>query len=109
MAAMQTLDDIQKAVQTHPAVLLYFSAPQCTVCRTLRPKVWQAMETHFESLRPIYVDVTETPEISSHYSVFAIPTLVVFLDGREFVRKSRYMSVGDLVEEIRRPYEIMMS
>lgn len=106
---MQRLDEIQEAVRTHPAVLLYFSAPHCNVCRTLRPKVWEAMATHFEALRPIYVDISETPETSSHYGVFAIPTLVVFLDGREFVRKSRYMSVGELVAEIRRPYEIMMS
>ncbi|RLD02179.1 MAG: thioredoxin, partial [Chloroflexi bacterium] len=41
--------------------------------------------------------------------VFAIPTVLVFLDGKEFLRKSRHMSVDEVIREIKRPYDIMTS
>lgn len=103
-----TLPAIEETLRTRPAVMLYFSAPTCNVCHALKPKLFEAVEQNFEAFEILSIDISETPEIASHYSVFAIPTLIVFLDGREFLRKSRHMSVGEVVEAIRRPYEIMM-
>lgn len=103
-----TIETIEEHLRTHPAVMLYFSAPTCNVCHALKPKLIEAFETNFDAFEILSIDISETPEIASHFSVFAIPTLIVFLDGREFLRKSRHMSVGDVVEAVRRPYEIMM-
>ena len=106
---MNDLTTIETTINTHPAVMLYFSAPTCNVCHALKPKLVEAVSSNFKEMQIVSVDISETPEIASHFSVFAIPTLIVFLDGCEFLRKSRHMSVGEVVEEIRRPYEIMMS
>jgi thioredoxin 1 len=106
---MHTLETIESALRSEPAVALYFSAPSCNVCHALKPKLFGAIEANFPRFQIIPIDISETPEIASHYSVFAIPTLLVFLDGREFLRKSRNMSVEGVIEEIRRPYEIMTS
>jgi thioredoxin 1 len=106
---MHTLNDIEKTIQSRPAVMLYFSAPTCNVCHALKPKLFDAFEHNFDAFEILSVDISETPEIATHYSVFAIPTLIVFLDGREFLRKSRHMSVGEVIEAVRRPYEIMTS
>ncbi|WP_345970560.1 MULTISPECIES: thioredoxin family protein [Sulfurimonas] len=106
---MQTLTEIENTLREKPAVMLYFSAPTCNVCHALKPKLVDAIETNFDAVEIVSIDISESPEIASHYSVFAIPTLLVFLDGREFLRKSRHMSVGEVVESIRRPYEIMFS
>ncbi len=100
---------IEAQLRSEPAVALYFSAPTCNVCHALKPKLLAAFEENFSQLQVISVDISESPEIASHFSVFAIPTLLVYLDGREFLRKSRHMSVGEVVDEIKRPYDIMMS
>jgi thioredoxin 1 len=106
---MHTLESIESTLSSEAAVALYFSAPSCNVCHALRPKLFKAIEANFARFTIIPVDISEQPEIASHYGVFAIPTLLVFLDGREFLRKSRHMSVEGVIEEIRRPYEIMTS
>ena len=103
------LESIQKIVAQKPAVALYFSAPTCNVCHALKPKLFAAFDEHFKELEIISVDVSQDQAIAAHFSVFAIPTLIVFLDGREFVRKTRHMSVDEVVNEIARPYEIMFS
>ncbi len=103
------LEEIKRTISQNPAVALYFSAPTCNVCHALRPKLFAALEENFKELEILSIDVSEDQEIAAHYSVFAIPTLLVFLDGREFLRKSRHMSVDEVVNEIARPYEIMFS
>lgn len=105
---MQNIEDIKKTINENLAVMLYFSAPTCNVCHALKPKLLEAIEKNFKEFEIISVDTSLNQEIAAHFSVFAIPTVLVFLGGREFLRKSRHMSVDEVVREIKRPYEIMM-
>ena len=106
---MITIEAIEQRLQSELAVALYFSAPTCNVCHALKPKLLSAFEENFPQLQLISIDISESPEIASHFSVFTIPTLLVYLDGKEFLRKSRHMSVGEVVQEVKRPYDMMTS
>ncbi len=106
---MQTIEDIQKTLKESPAVMLYFSAPTCNVCHALKPKLLDAIQSNFGDFKIISIDTSLDQETAAYFSVFAIPTVLIFLEGREFLRKSRHMSVDEVVREIKRPYEIMMS
>ena len=101
--------NIESEIKEHLAVMLYFSAPTCNVCHALKPKLLEAIESNFQEFKIISIDVSKSQEIAAHFSVFAIPTVLIFLDGREFLRKSRHMSVEEVIKEIKRPYDIMMS
>lgn len=106
---MQNIETIQTKIQESPAVMLYFSAPTCNVCHALKPKLLEALEKNFTEFEVVSIDISASQEIAANYSVFTIPTVLVFLAGREFLRKSRHMSVDEVIKEIKRPYEIMMS
>lgn len=105
---MQNIDEIKKTLEENPAVMLYFSAPTCNVCHALKPKLFEAIKSNFKEFQIISIDTSLYQEIATHFSVFTIPTVLVFLGGKEFLRKSRHMSVDEVVGEITRPYEIMM-
>lgn len=105
---MQTLESLNQTLSTHDAVLLYFSAPTCNVCHALKPKLTEAIMDHFPTFIIESIDISETPEIASYFTVFAIPTVLIFFQGREFLRKSRHMSVGEVVDAIERPYNLMV-
>jgi thioredoxin-like negative regulator of GroEL len=106
---MQTIQDIEKTIKDNLAVMLYFSAPTCNVCHALKPKLLQAIDENFKDFVVESIDISQTQDIAPHFGVFAIPTVLIFLDGREFLRKSRHMSVDDVIRDIKRPYEIMTS
>jgi thioredoxin-like negative regulator of GroEL len=89
--------------------MLYFSAPTCNVCHALKPKLLDAIESNFKTFEVISIDTSIDQEVAAHFNVFAIPTVLIFLDGKEFIRKSRHMSVSEVVNEIKRPYDIMTS
>lgn len=106
---MQQIEDLKTIIDENLAVILYFSAPTCNVCHALKPKLFDAIEKNFDKFKIIEIDVSQEQEIAASFSVFAIPTLLVFLEGREFLRKTRHMSIDEVVREIKRPYDIMMS
>ena len=103
------IETLENDIKTELAIALYFSAPTCNVCHALKPKLLTAFEANFSQLQVKSIDISETPEIASHFGVFSIPTLLIFLDGKEFLRKSRHMSVDQVVKEIKRPYDMMTS
>jgi len=106
---MNTIENIEQTIKENLAVMLYFSAPTCNVCHALKPKLLTAINENFKVFEIMSIDTSIDQEIAAHFSVFAIPTVVVFLDGKEFLRKSRHMSVDEVIREIKRPYEIMAS
>ena len=106
---MQTIENIEKSIKENLAVMVYFSSPSCNVCHALKPKLMEALENNFSEFKVESVDISTEEEIAPHFGVFAIPTVLIFLDGKEFLRKSRHMSVDEVMSEIRRPYEIMTS
>lgn len=105
---MQTLDSIQQLLSNQNAVMLYFSSPGCGVCQVLKPKLTEALIQEYPAFHIESIDISANPEIASHFTVFAIPTVLVFFEGKEFVRKSRNMSVGEVIESLRRPYTLMV-
>ena len=99
----------RSTIDENLAVMLYFSAEKCNVCQSLKPKLLQAVESNFKEFKIVSVDISISQEVAAHFSVLSIPTVLIFLDSKEFLRKSRYMSVDEVIREIKRPYEIMIS
>ncbi len=103
------LDELQDIINREVGVLLYFSGENCNVCHALRPKFKDAFDKNFSELKQIYLDAHENPEISAHYQVFSVPTMIVFMDRREFAREGRSVSLHKLVDQLKRPYNMMIN
>jgi len=103
-----TLEELQSSIKTEVGVLLYFSGENCNVCHALRPKFKELFNAEFPALKQIYLDAHENPEISAHFQVFSVPTMIVFMDGREFAREGRSVSLHQLEEKLHRPYKMLV-
>ena len=103
-----TLEAYDRLIAENPAVLVYFSSPTCSVCHSLKPKVFEAAAARYEKMVCEEVDISVSPEIGARLNVLAAPTVVIFLDSKEFVRKSRAFSVDGMLDEIERPYTIFL-
>ncbi len=102
-----TEESLQNTIKEEVGVLLYFSGENCNVCHALRPKFKEVFDEHFSQLKQIYLDAHENQEISAYYSVFSVPTMLVFMDGKEFAREGRAVSLHRLTEQLQRPYGMM--
>ena len=99
-------EEFNDIINTNLGVLLYFSTISCTLGEALEPKVVDLLKNKFPKIPFYFVDMNVSPEISAKNSVFVEPTILVFFDGKETLRKSRHISIIDLSESIERIYKI---
>ena len=99
---------LKNLIESESAVAVYFSAPNCGVCHSLRPKVEALFSADFPLIEFIHVEIDKSPGISGEYSVFSAPTLLVFFEGKEFLRKVRLMGIQELQHIIERPYNMLL-
>jgi len=104
-----SLDEMTSIIENDEAALFYFSAPSCNVCKVLKPKVAELIESNFPKVNLYYVNIEDAPLISGQFRVFSIPTLIVYIDRKEYIRKSRNIGIGELDAELSRPYGMMFS
>ncbi len=103
---LYTPEEIENAMN-YPASLLYFSSLSCNVCKVLKPKVAEMINEDFPKIRLYYIDIEMSPALSGQHSIFSIPAILIFFDGKEFFRKSRNINLADLRKEIERPYYLL--
>jgi thioredoxin-like negative regulator of GroEL len=106
-AEIKSLDEFNQMKQEEPALLAYFSTDACNVCKVLKPKVDELVRSEFPQLKMVYVKSDVLPDIAGQHQVFAAPTILVFFDGRETIRKSRNIGLDELYREIDRPYSMI--
>jgi thioredoxin-like negative regulator of GroEL len=85
---------ILQKIRSAQSLVVYFSTPTCNVCKVLRPKVEQLVGEH-PGVEFLYVDSSLFPAVAGQHVVFAVPTLVLFMEGREQRRFSRNLSIAD--------------
>ncbi len=101
---MLSAGQLQARLQSATAVLVYFKNDNCAPCRVLRPKVRELLDTSFPMVEMIVVDTVGQPEFAGAFQVYANPTLLVFFEGKEYIRKSKFVAIPELKAEINRLY-----
>ena len=102
-----SLEEIKEAIAQEIGVMVYFSAPTCNVCKVLKPKIMALLEDEFPKIKMFSVDTSVSQDIAAHYHVFSIPTTLIFLDRREFLREGRNMSMGVFQSKLERVYTLL--
>lgn len=104
---INNLEEFNNIIASEDAILAYFSTNECNVCKTLKPKVNELLTWKFPKIRKVYINLNNSPEVGAQNRVFTVPTILIFFEGREFLRKSRSFGIAELENEISRPYKIM--
>ncbi len=96
-----------ETIKNENAILIYFQNDNCPPCLSLRPKIELMIEKDFSEMKLVFINSGDNPDISAHFKVFAHPTLLVFFEGQEYIRASKYVSVIELKTKIDRLYQLM--
>ena len=82
------------------ACLVYLTTNDCGACGALMPKV-ENMALEFPRLKAYHISLPQHPELVGPLGVYAAPTVIIYFDGKEQIRKSGKFSI----DEIRLPLE----
>lgn len=107
MQNIGSLTDFELLLKSHDMVLAYFSHDRCSVCKVLLPKVKALLANDFPKMKMSYCDIDQVPETPAQNSVFTAPTILIFVQGKEYMRFSRNVGLDSLAQTIARPYGML--
>jgi len=100
------LEEFNKILDKEPVVMVYFSGEHCNVCKALYPKIESLINNKFPKIKLIKLLTESSSEIFGQNQIFSIPTVIVYFEGKEFIRKIRNFSISELEQEILKPYNL---
>lgn len=105
MENINTLNELQNFINNNTFAFLYVSSKNCSVCAPLSYKMEEIL-SQFPKINLRKMDLDELPEVGSTLSLFTVPMMILFIEGRETFRESRFVKINDFRDNIKRIYEI---
>lgn len=90
---MKTFSEL---IQGDKPLLVDFSAEWCGPCKMLAPILHEVAREMGDAVRVIKIDVDESPAAAAAYQVQAVPTLILFKQGKILWRQSGVVPAGQL-------------
>ncbi|MDE3111799.1 MAG: thioredoxin [Chloroflexota bacterium] len=90
----------QEVLKADKAVLVDFWATWCGPCRMIAPVLEEIAAEKSDHLKIAKLDVDANPVTAGRFGVRAIPTMIVFKDGKEAQRLVGYMPKERLLQQL---------
>jgi thioredoxin 1 len=75
-----------EVIESDLPVLIDFWAPWCSPCRMIEPIVEEIAKEYEGKIKICKLNTDEAPEVAVQNQVISIPTLILFINGKEIKR-----------------------
>lgn len=102
------LSEFTQEISRNKLVLAYFGREECQTCVALKPKVKEMITTKFPETIFLDIETSHASEIYGQYTIFTVPSILLFVEGREILRRSRIISILELETLISKIYRLIL-
>jgi len=100
---LASLDKVEAFLQEHKLSFLYVSRPECNVCHAILPKIRELL-MHYPQIYLGHVNANDVEAIASRFMIFAVPTMLLMVEQKEYIRADRFVRMDDLNRQMEQIY-----
>lgn len=94
------MQPFNELIKGHKPVVVDFYADWCGPCKTMAPILKEVKSSIQDQATIIKIDVDKAQDLAAAYGIRAIPTLLIFKDGKEQWRRSGVCAPDELRNKI---------
>jgi len=102
---LTNMEAIESFIEENSLAFLFISRPDCSVCHGLFPQV-QALMENYPRIATAHINAETPKEIAGRFSIFTVPVLLLFVDGREYLREARIVHMDLFEEKLKKIYTL---
>lgn len=99
--------DLERLLESNTIVFLYFKNETCQPCKVLRIKVEELIKQKFPEVKFYVLDIVNYPNLVSKLNVLSSPTMLLYIENKEYFRGGIYTSISELEEKIGKYYKML--
>ena len=95
MRIIETLSEYQMIKEQAKFSLFLFGSESCAPCKALKQKIMLWSSSHTQVLTN-YVSIDNNISLAAQENIFGAPAILVFVEGKETIRKIGYFSLEEV-------------
>lgn len=94
-AGIMTDEELSEMLNSKQPCVLDFYATWCGPCRMMKPVLEDVSDKYKGKIRFYQIDIDSAEELADKYKIEAVPTMLVFENGKEVGRTSGYQELEE--------------
>ena len=99
-----TIEEIDTFIEEEKFAFVYLYKDSCSICHGVQPQAARILE-NYPAVQTIQVNLSTLPELAGKFTVFTVPVLLLFVEGKEMMRFARFVEMDKLNHQLARIVE----
>lgn len=95
MEPIQSLNSFYSLISDNELAVVLIKTSGCSVCDAVEQQLADGA-VHDPGVQTALLKLEDVPEFSGEYLVFSAPTVLLFIDGKEYWRGSRFVRFDEM-------------
>ena len=93
MEVLNSFLESEEVLKKSSLVMIVAKAKACSTCSMIIPHLEKNVK-HLDRFEQYQIFVDDVEEFRGKHVIFSVPTVLIFEDGKEILRESRFINIG---------------
>lgn len=98
MRILKKSDNLNEIIAKEKEIIVQFGEKRCLPCQDIKEKILKWQENRSD-IQYIYIPFEEFPKLAASYSVFVVPAVFVYIQGKLTLQASGYFGLDDILNK----------
>ena len=94
------MENLIKKIESGKPILVHFFTSWCGTCNLIKPMLHELAEKYYTNLDIEEVNLDNNPNLTPHFQIKIMPTMVLFSEGKEIWRHLGVIGAEEIHEAL---------